>query len=584
MNEMADPLVALTPRFDAALVAAFGDELAGTDPVIRRSQQPGVDYQANIAMALAKRLGRPPQDVAAAIVEHAELEDLTSEVEIAGPGFINLTLDPAFIGREISAAAQDQRLGVPPVSEPETVVVDYSHPNVAKEMHVGHLRSTIIGDALVRVMEWMWHKVVRHNHIGDWGTPFGMLIEHLLDLGEEEAAHELSVGDLTAFYQQARVKFDSDPVFADRARQRVVTLQAGDPETLRLWGLLVAESVRYFDSVYQRLGVTLTDDDIVGESFYNQWLDDVASELEAKGLARIDDGALCAFPAGFTGRDGEPLALIVRKSDGGYGYQATDLAAVRYRVRDLDADRILYVVDAGQAQHHLPMVFAVAAEAGWMGDARPELVPFGLVLGTDGKRLKTRAGESPKLSALLDEAVERAAAVVAAKTDLSDEEQASVARMVGIGALKYADLASDRVKDYVFDWERMLAFEGNTAPYLQYAHVRIRSIFRRAVEDGHAFDPTAAVTVAEPPERELALQLLSFGRVVADTAETLQPHRLTTYLFELAQAFTDFFESCPVLRADTAAIRQSRLVLCDLTARTLQTGLNLLGIDAPERM
>ena len=570
---MADPLLTLRPRLEAAIAAAFGADYAGTDPILRRSDKGG-DYQANVAMSLAKRVGQPPRDVAQAVVDHADLAGIVSAMEVAGPGFINLTLAADFL---VASLAGDL---LAPADSPQTIVIDYSHPNVAKEMHVGHLRSTIIGDALARTYETLGHRVVRHNHIGDWGTPFGMLIEHLLDLGEDEAAHELSVGDLTTFYQQARVKFDSDPTFADRARQRVVTLQSGDAETLRLWRILVEESVRYFDAVYQRLGVTLTDADIVGESFYNRWLDEVAEELERRDLARIDDGALCAFPAGFTGREGEPLPLIVRKSDGGYGYQATDLAAIRYRAHDLQADRIEYVVDAGQAQHHLPMVFEVAREAGWLGDARPELIPFGLVLGTDGKRFRTRAGENPKLIDLLDEAVERAAAVITEKNpDLDDETRAEVARQVGIGAVKYADLSNDRVKDYVFDWDRMLSFDGNTAPYLQYAHARIRSIFRRAGDT----EP-GAITIGEPLERALALQLLEFDEVVRTVADTMQPHRLATYLFELAQAFTAFYEACPVLRADTPELRASRLALCELTARTLARGLGLLGIEAPDRM
>lgn len=578
---MADPLLLLEERVAAAIPAALGEEYAGSDPVVRRSANPSFgDYQANAAMALGKRAGRAPRDVAAAMVEHLAVDDLCEKVEVAGPGFINLTLRADVIARMSADLLDDRRLGVPAAQE-RTVVIDYSHPNVAKEMHVGHLRSTIIGDALVRTLEFLGNHLVRHNHIGDWGTPFGMLIEHLLDLGEEKTAHELSLGDLDAFYKSARVKFDSDPDFAERSRQRVVTLQSGDEETLRLWKVLVAESTKYFDAVYRRLGVTLTDDDIVGESFYNPWLDEVAAELERRGLARIDDGALCAFPSGFTGREGEPLPLIIRKRDGGYGYQATDLAAIRYRSQELGADWILYVVDAGQSQHHLPMVFAVAEEAGWTQGSEPKLVPFGLVLGDDGRRFRSRSGESVKLSDLLDEAVERAAAAVAAKNpDVSDDDRAAIARTVGIGAMKYADLSNDRVKDYVFDWDRMLAFEGNTAPYLQYAHARIRSIFRRAEGAGAG----SVVVLREDAERDLALQLLSLPSVVLATAEHLQPHRLCTYLFETASTFTTFYEKCPVLRAESEELRSSRLALCELTARTLALGLSLLGIEAPDRM
>ena len=586
MNEMADPVLALAPRFDAAIAAAFGDEYAGTDPVIHASKQDGVDYQANAAMALAKRLGQPPRDVAGAIVEHADLEGIADKVQIGGPGFINITLDNAFLGRQLSEAAQDRRLGVAPVEHPETVVVDYSSPNVAREMHIGHLRSTVIGDAIARVLEWQWHKVVRQNHLGDWGTQFGMLIEFLIETGWERSADH-RIGDLNDLYKNANERFAADADFADRARQRVVSLQSGDETTLAVWRDLVEESERHFEVIYEKLGVTLTHDDVCAESFYNPRLDDVASALEAQGLAVIDDGALCVFLPEFTGRDGTPLPIIVRKQDGGYGYAATDLAAIRYRTTDLGAHRIIYVVDARQSQH-FAMVFSAAKEAGWLrteDGIRAEHVAFGTILGADGKPFRTRTGDTVKLVDLLDEAIERAAAAVKEKNpDLSADEQAEVARMIGIGAVKYADLSSDRIKDYVFDWDRMLSFDGNTAPYLQYAHARIRSIFRRAAEEGHTYNAGVVVNLNEAAERELALRLLSFAGVVDATAASLQPHRMATYLFDVAQAFTDFYEKCPVLRAETASDRQSRLVLCDLTARTLETGLSLLGIDAPERM
>jgi arginyl-tRNA synthetase len=485
------------------------------------------------------------------------------------------------VASEVEATAADARLGVAAVAAPETVVVDYSSPNVAREMHVGHLRSTVIGDAVVRILEFLGHRVVRQNHLGDWGTQFGMLIEFLVDEGwERSAGHE--IGDLNALYQQANRRFTGDADFTDRARRRVVSLQAGDPDTIAIWRGLVEESERHFELVYRRLGVTLTPDDYKPESFYNPMLDEVAAELEAKGLARVDDGALCAFPPGFAGRDGEPLPLIVRKSDGGYGYQATDLAAVRYRTTELGGTRLVYAVDARQAQH-LNMVYAVGEQAGWLGNGRrAEHVSFGMILGDDNKPFKTRTGDNVKLIDLLDEAVQRAAAVVAEKNpELDAATRAEVAEAIGIGAVKYADLSNDRVKDYVFEWDRMLAFDGNTAPYLQYAHARIRSIFRRAEEAGAAAGP---IHIEQPAERALALQLLSFEEAVASAAEHLQPHRLATYLFELAQAFTDFYESCPVLRADTPEQRASRLALAGLTARTLATGLGLLGITAPDRM
>ncbi|WP_433930279.1 arginine--tRNA ligase [Sorangium cellulosum] len=577
---MADPVHALARALQAAITAAFGAEHAATDPSLRRSAH--ADYQANAAMALGKRLGRPPREVAAAIVAHLEVGGICRKVEIAGPGFVNLTLDDAYLTGELAETAGGGRLGVAPAAQPETVIVDYSGPNAAKEMHVGHLRSTIIGDALARVLEALGHRVIRQNHLGDWGTPFGMLIEHMLDLGEAEAAEELSVGDLDAFYRQARAKFDADPAFVERSRLRVVRLQGGDEPTLALWRKLVRESTRYFESVYRRLGVTLTEADFAGESFYNPMLADVIAELTDKGLARESEGALCVFPAGFTGKGGEPLPLIIRKQDGGYGYATTDLAAIRHRLATVGAQRIVYVVGAPQSQH-FAMVFTTAREAGWLRPpARAEHVAFGSVLGADKKMFKTRAGDTVKLSSLLDEAVERATKVVREKNaELDAEAAGAVARAVGVGAVKYADLSSDRIKDYVFDWDRMLAFEGNTAPYLMYAHARIRSIFRKGgVESARG----AGFALGDPAERALALELLRFGAVLEDVAATLEPHRLCGYLFELAGSFTTFYERCPVLRAESDEVRRSRLALCDLTAEVLAKGLGLLGIDAPERM
>jgi arginyl-tRNA synthetase len=579
---MADPVIPLRERLEAAIAGALGPEFAGTDPLLRPSDR--ADYQANAAMALGKQVGKPPRDIATAIVEHADLAGICSATEIAGPGFINLTLDDGFIASEAADSWADPRLGVRPADEPETVVIDYSSPNLAKEMHVGHLRSTIIGDALARTLEFLGHRVIRQNHVGEWGTQFGMLIEHLVETGADVGSASLQ--DLNAFYQEANARFETEPEFADRARQRVVLLQGGDDDTLAMWRKFVDESLRHAKAIYERLGVTLTNDDMMPESAYNEWLPEIADELEQRGLARIDDGALCAFPAGFTNREGAPQPLIIRKRDGGYLYGTTDLAGVRYRTRDLGGQRLVYVVGAPQGQH-LAMVFAVAADAGWLdGDtgARAQHVAFGSILGPDGRSFKTRSGENIKLDDLLDEAVARAAAVVAEKSpDLSPEEQAAVARAVGIGALKYADLSNDRVKDYVFDWDRMLAFEGNTGPYLQYAHARIRSIFRRA-EATVGPDDAGSLRLTEKAERDLALQLLTFDQAVESTAEHLQPHRLCTYLFETAQAFTTFYEHCPVLRAETDELRRSRLVLCDFTARVLKCGLNLLGIDSPERM
>ncbi|MBI3207083.1 MAG: arginine--tRNA ligase [Myxococcales bacterium] len=574
---MTDPLVALGPLFRTAIERAFGAELCDTDPVLRSSQH--ADFQANLALPLGKRLGRPPRDVASALVTELGQSDLVEQTEIAGPGFINIHVGKGWLSRALAEVARGS-LGLEPAAHVETVAIDYSSPNVAKEMHVGHLRSTIIGDALARVLEAQGHRVVRQNHLGDWGTPFGMLIEHLLDGGTESAEH--SVRDLNAFYQAARKKFDSDSGFAERARRRVVLLQGGDPETLALWKKLVDASKSYFASVYALLGIALGDADVAGESLYNPLLAGVIDELRAKGLAVESDGAVCVFPPGFSGRDGEPLPLIIQKQDGGYGYATTDLAAVRYRVEKLGASRIIYVVGSPQAQH-LSMIFSAAKLAGWLpATARAEHVAFGSVLGADKKMLKTRAGETTRLIDLLDEAVSRARAIVAAKNPSLDAvEQEAIARAVGIGAVKYADLSSDRIKDYVFDWDRMLAFEGNTAPYLQYAHARIRSIFRKGEA---AVPPPSAIVVTEPAEKALALRLLAFPTVVGDVATTLHPHKLCGYLFELATAFSAFYESCPVLKAGTPAERESRLALCDLTARVIERGLGLLGIEAPERM
>jgi arginyl-tRNA synthetase len=562
------------------LQAAFDIVVPGADPVLRASDR--ADFQANGALALAKEVGRPPRQVAEEIVAAASLDDICSEVEVSGPGFINLTLSDDFVAAQVAALSADPRLGVAQVSHPERVVIDYSSPNTAKEMHVGHLRSTLIGDALARVLGFLGHDVRRENHIGDWGTPFGMLIEHLVDVGGSENAESFSVRDLNEFYAAARRQFDRDPIFAERSRRRVVLLQSGDPETLRLWRIFVAESMRHAREVYDLLGVLLTEDDTVGESFYNPLLPVVVDELEAKGLLVEDEGALCVFPEGFENRQGEPLPLIVRKSDGGYGYPATDLATVRDRTGRLGATRLIYVVGAEQSLH-LRLVFAVSALAGYLPEAEAAVhVAFGLVLGPDGKKLASRSGGSERLIDLLNEGIDRAAAAMKERaSDLSPERQAAVAHDLGVGAVKYADLSTERIRDYVFDWDRMLAFEGDTGPYLQYAHARIRSIFRRAQVAPPA--PGTVPLLGEPQERALALQLLGFAAAVEATAETYSPSKLCTYLFDLATTFTGFYEARRVLVEDQA-VRTSRLGLCDLTARVLERGLSLLGIEAPEQM
>ena len=577
---MADPLVLLADRFAAAF-GAVAD--APCDPVVRPSER--ADAQVNGALSLAKSLGMSPRDVATKALDAlGDLSDMIESTEVAGPGFINVTFTTSFLARELVAAMQNDRLGVRATADPHTFVIDYSAPNVAKEMHVGHLRSTVIGDALVRALSYVGNTVVRENHIGDWGTPFGMLIEHLIDLGEENAAHELGVGDLDGFYKQARQKFEESDSFKDRARQRVVMLQSGDDDTMRLWKTLVLESTRYFNKVYSQLGVLLTDDDLMGESAYNDLLLTVVQRLADGGLLEISDGAEVVFAEGFTNRDNEPLPLIIRKGDGGYNYATTDLACVIDRVERLGARSLLYVVGAPQAQH-LQMVEAVARKAGWLPEGFiMNHVSFGSVLGADRKMLKSRSGETVKLAALLDEAVERADAAIAEKNPaMSSEERDVVARMIGIGAVKYSDLSTDRVKDYIFDWERMLSFDGNTAPYLQYAHARICSIFRRA---GVSRDQVRNVvpSLDDPREKALAMRLLRFDAAVWEMVDTLSPHKLCTYVFDVATDFTAFYEHCSVLKAETDDLRMSRLALCDATARVIEQALNLLGIDAPEQM
>ena len=558
---------------------AFDTLEPGADPVLRTSDRS--DYQANGVMALAKRLGRSARDVAEEIVAHCDLEGIAS-VEVAGPGFLNLTLSASLLDSQLSALINDERLGVGPASPAKRVVIDYSSPNVAKEMHVGHLRSTDIGDALARMYRFAGHHVIARNHVGDWGTPFGMLIEHLLDLGEGEAIASLSIGDLDSFYREARTKFDADEEFKDRSRARVVMLQSNDDETLRLWRILIDQSIAYFDLVYADLDISLRAGDVVGESYYNDMLASVVTDLDAAGLLVESGGAKCVFPPGFTNREGEPLPLIIQKRDEGYGYAASDLAAVRDRVEHLHADEMLYVVGVPQSQH-LEMVFAVARLAGWLPESvRCEHVTFGNVLGADRKMFKTRSGETVKLAALFAEALEKAnAALLERNTDLSDLERARLAVQIARAAIKYADLSTDRQHDYVFDLDRMITFEGDTGPYLQYAHARLRSIFRRLGEPWRA--SLVTFTLDGPQERHLALALLAFPEAFNAALSNLQPHRLCVYLFDLAQRFTAFYDACPVL-SSKGVLRDERLALCDLTARTLARGLSVLGIDAPDQM
>ena len=581
---MPDVLALITQRFQDAIASAIGSDYAHIDPLIRpsASAQHG-DYQANLAMSLSKQVGMKPREIAEKIVAAAKLDDLCSKVEIAGPGFINLHLTSAFLSTAINAMADDARLGVPAASPAQTVVVDYSSPNVAKEMHVGHLRSTIIGDAVARVLAFQGHRVIRQNHVGDWGTQFGMLIEHLIEMKwDPKAGH--SISDLNALYQAAKKHFDDDAAFSDRARKRVVALQSGDATTLALWQGLIEESKHHFNEAYERLGVLLKNDDIRGESAYNSYLADVVSSLTSCGLAHESQGALVLYPDGFKDADGNPQPMIIRKSDGGFLYATTDLAAARFRINKLKADRIVYVTDARQSDH-FAMLFWALRKSGWAPESiRIDHVPFGMVLGPDKKPFKTREGGTVKLVDLLNEAVDRALTVINEKNpELPESERAKVAQAVGIGALKYADLSGDRVKDYIFDWNRMLAFDGNTAPYIQNAYVRVFGIFRKGnINPADLSDKE--IVIADAAERMLALKLLQLPAVIDSVSQSLEPHRLCAYLYDLAASYHRFFENCPVLIAPDEATKQSRLRLSDVTAKTFALGLGLLGIQVIERM
>ena len=569
----------LGARVVAAVKAATDSDISLEQALVRPAA-PGRpwDYQSNAAMGLAKRLGMPSRELAGQIADHIDVEDVSEAPRVEGPGFLNFQLRSAWLEARLAWMRDNERLGVEPAAHPHRSVVDYSAPNVAKEMHVGHLRSTIIGDSLNRFLRFAGHETIPQNHLGDWGTPFGMLIEHMIDEGWTQTG-EHSVTDLNAFYQAARTKFDADPAFAERSRARVVSLHGGDPATLELWGGLVEESERHFDSVYDLLGVLLTRDDIAGESFYNAMLADTVRELKEKGLTVVDDGATCVFPPGFTGRTGEPQPLIIEKSDGAYTYDTTDLAAIRYRTRVLKADQLLYVVGSPQ-RLHFELVFAAGRMAGWLTDELDvRHIAFGSVLGEDNKMLRTRAGRPVTLAALLHEAVERASAVLAARGVPEGADPQALARAIGIGAVKYADLSTDRERDYVFSFDRMLSLDGNTSVYLQYANARARSVLARA-DDA----PAGEFRLAEPPERELALKLLQFPATVQDVLSDMKPHKLCTYLFDTATAFSEFYDHCPVLRAEDPALRASRLGLCELTSRVITQGLDLLGIEAPPRL
>lgn len=544
------------------------------------------DYQANGVMGLAKRLKLNPRELATQVVAKLDLSDMCQPPEIAGPGFINLRLRTDWLAARLAEAIGDKnRLGIDPRQEAPTTVVDFSGPNVAKQMHVGHLRSTIIGDTIARVLEF-WYgdgaKIIRQNHVGDWGTQFGMLIAY----GRQHTLTAADIADMEAFYRQAKALDDADPEFSRSARDCVVQLQRGEAAVKSEWKAIVDISLAHCQDIYQQLGVLLNETHVRGESFYNDRLPGVIEDLKRAGLLRTSDGAQCVFLEGFKTKEGEPLPLIVQKSDGAYLYATTDLAAIRFRAGDLHAQRMIYVTDSRQKQH-FEMVFACGRQVGWAGEGVSlEHVPFGSVLGDDGKPFKTRSGENVKLKDLLDEAVSRALKVVEEKNPgLPDEQKRQIARAVGIGAVKYADLSNDLVKDYVFNWDRMLALEGNTAPYLQYAFARVQSIFRKGeVDVVQLLGGQEVMHLTEKDELVLAKLLLRYGEIIEAVARDLRPHFLTTYLFDLAQAFSGFYTNCPVLKAENDAICRCRLMLCYHTARILKHGLGLLGITTIDQM
>jgi arginyl-tRNA synthetase len=580
VRSLADQVeLAVSGAIDRAL-----PDLAGADPVVRRSDH--ADFQSNAALALAKRARVRPADIATAL--RTALRDTSlADVTVSGPGFVNLTLADTAIWSQVAARLADDRLGVGTPELGRRTVIDYSAPNIAKQMHVGHVRTTIIGDCLARVLGFLGADVIRQNHLGDWGTQFGMLIQYVDEHPETPWHHDRladgtsPVAALDGLYRAARAAFDADPAFADRARSRVVALQAGDDTTVARWREIVAESEFAFRAIYQRLGILLTREDSVGESFYNQWLADVVQELTQDGIAVTSDDALVVYSTEVNGPDGNPVTLMVRKSDGGYGYDTTDLATIRYRIRDLKADRLLYVVDSRQALH-FRLVFEAARRAGWLTEAVDVThVAFGTVLGPDGRPFKTRSGDTVQLTDLLDAAVDTARGTVEEKaTDLTDDQVTRIAEQTGIGAVKYAELSTSRLKDYAFDVGRMVSSTGNTGVYLQYAHTRIRSILTKAGVTSATVDPALP---PHPAERALALALDAFGGTLAEVGRELEPHRLCGYLYDLAKAVTSFFEACPVLTA-AEPVRGNRLALCLLAARTLHQGLDLLGIEAPERM
>lgn len=585
----------LNKRFREAIVSAYGPTFENTDPLIRPTQEKRFgDYQSNVCMGLAKQLKQPPRKIAETILSHLKIEDIASTVEIAGAGFINIRLDVNWLEELINQIKAEEHCGVEKVRKPQRIIVDYSGPNIAKQMHVGHLRSTIIGDVIARLLEFLGHEVIRQNHIGDWGTQFGMLIAYLIEkFGPNADKGNFHIDDIEEFYKEANKRFEEDNNFVELSRSWVVKLQSGDPKAINLWKKFRDESLRSCEEIYKRLNIKLTREDIRGESFYNDMLPQIVQELVDRKIAVEDKGAICVFFDEFKGKDGSTTPLIIRKSDGGYLYATTDLAAIKFRVQILKAHRIIYVTDARQSLH-FQQVFATARKAGW--DIHPETkepvklehITFGTVLGENGRPLKTRSGENVKLKDLLDEAVKKARAIVETKNpDLPEEKKAKIAEVVGISAIKYADLSQNRTSDYIFSFDKMLAMDGNTAPYLLYAYARIRSILRKA---GKEADPDklkssdTKIILKDPVEIELAKKLIQFQDLILDVADNLRLNLITNYLYELAQTFSIFYENCPVIKAEDTTIQKSRLALSMIVADTLKEGLEILGIERLEQM
>ncbi|MBW4517408.1 MAG: arginine--tRNA ligase [Timaviella obliquedivisa GSE-PSE-MK23-08B] len=575
--------------FEQALVAAFGTELAGTDPILVPASNPKFgDYQANVAMSLAKKLGMAPRAIAEQIIQHLNVSDVCEPPTVAGAGFINLALKTQYLEAQLKAIQADARLGIMPTQTPQRVIVDYPSPNIAKEMHVGHLRPSVIGDAIARILEFLGHDVLRLSHIGDWGTPFGMLIAYVKEAYPEAlASGELASSDLATFYRSAKKRFDEDTKFQEAARLAVVQLQASDAETLRAWKVVCDLSNRTNRQIFDLMGLSSQIQER-GESFYNPLLAGVLEELDKLGLLVEDAGAQCVFLEGFTNKEGKPLPLIVQKSDGGYNYATTDLAAIRYRVTEDKVQRVIYPVGSEQT-NHFAQIFQVGRRAGWITDAVEFFyAPLGMILGDDNKKLKSRSGEAVKLVDLLDEAIARAyadleARLIEEKREETEAFKANAAKVVGISAIKYADLSQNRTSSYVFSYDKMLALQGNTAPYMLYAYVRVQGISRKGGVDFEQLGANCAIALQDETELTLAKYLLQFDEALSEVEVDLLPNRLCQYLFELSQKFNQFYDRCPVLSAEEP-LRTSRLVLCDLTARTIKLGLSLLGIAVLERM